>query len=39
MWGEPPVDVPGVEQATFSLPAGTVTFLLADIEGSTPWLA
>jgi hypothetical protein len=25
MWGEPPVDVPGVEQATFHLPAGTVT--------------
>ena len=35
MWGEPPVDAPGVEQAMFHLPAGTVTFLLADVEGST----
>ncbi len=31
IWGH----VPGDQTATFSLPAGTVTFLLSDIEGST----
>ena len=31
IWG----DVPGDQTATFVLPAGTVTFLLSDIEGST----
>lgn len=31
IWG----DVEGSQTATFALPAGTVTFLLSDIEGST----
>ena len=35
MWGEPPVDAPSIGQATFHLPAGTVTFMLTDVEGST----
>jgi predicted ATPase/class 3 adenylate cyclase/DNA-binding NarL/FixJ family response regulator len=34
MWGEPPVDG-SIEQATFHLPAGTVTFMLTEIEDST----
>jgi predicted ATPase/class 3 adenylate cyclase len=28
--------VTGVEQRSFSLPTGTVTFLMSDVEGSTP---
>ena len=35
MWGDPPVGADGIEQATFVLPVGTVTFLLTDVEGST----
>ena len=34
-WGEPPVDTQSIDQATFQLPVGTVTFMLTDIEGST----
>ncbi len=33
--GRTPVDADGIEQATFHLPAGTVTFMLTDVEGST----
>ncbi|MGH3836607.1 MAG: adenylate/guanylate cyclase domain-containing protein, partial [Pseudonocardiaceae bacterium] len=29
------MDADGVEQATFRLPVGTVTFMLTDVEGST----
>jgi predicted ATPase/class 3 adenylate cyclase/DNA-binding CsgD family transcriptional regulator len=35
MWGEPPVDADSVEERTFQLPVGTVTFMLTDIEAST----
>ena len=35
MWGELRVDAESIEQATFHLPVGTVTFMLTDIEGST----
>ncbi len=31
-WEEPPVDADGTEPATFQLPVGMATFLLADIE-------
>lgn len=29
------MDMSGIEQATVDVPAGTVTFLLTDVEGST----
>ena len=32
MWGDPPVDAGGVEQASFHLPVGTATFMLTDVE-------
>ncbi len=32
MWGEPLVDAGSIEQATFHLPVGTATFMLADVE-------
>ena len=35
MWGEPPVGAEGSGGPRFHLPAGTVTFLMADVEGST----
>jgi class 3 adenylate cyclase len=35
MWGEPPLGTPVDGRSRFHLPAGTVTFLLSDIEGST----
>ena len=35
MWGEAPVGARGRRAPRFHLPAGTVTFLLSDIEGST----
>jgi predicted ATPase/class 3 adenylate cyclase/DNA-binding CsgD family transcriptional regulator len=35
MWGEPPVDAGGIEQDTFHLPVGIVTFMLTDVESST----
>ncbi|MCA1703183.1 MAG: hypothetical protein LC808_07885 [Actinobacteria bacterium] len=35
MWGELPVDIGSIDHATFHLPAGTVTFMLTDVEGST----
>jgi hypothetical protein len=31
MWGEPPVDAGSVDQATFHLPVGMVTFMLTDV--------
>ena len=34
MWSDPPSGA-GTAQARFHLPAGTVTFLMSDIEGST----
>jgi predicted ATPase/class 3 adenylate cyclase/DNA-binding CsgD family transcriptional regulator len=37
MWGEPPVDAGGIEQATFQLPVGTATFMLTSVEGSPRW--
>jgi predicted ATPase/class 3 adenylate cyclase/DNA-binding CsgD family transcriptional regulator len=35
MWGEPPIGAPVDLGSRFDLPAGTVTFLLSDVEGST----
>ena len=35
IWSEPPVGAPGSAAPRFHLPAGTVTFLMSDIEGST----
>ena len=35
MWSDPPPDARTSEGPRFHLPAGTVTFLLSDIEGST----
>jgi hypothetical protein len=35
MWGEAPVGVEIDGRSRFHLPAGTATFLLSDIEGST----
>ncbi len=35
MWGEPPVDAGGIEEATFDLPVGTATFMLTDVVGLT----
>ncbi len=35
IWGELPVDIGSIDYATFHLPAGTVTFMLTDVEGST----
>ncbi len=35
MLGGTPVDMGGIEQGTFHLPVGTVTFMLTDVEGST----
>jgi predicted ATPase/class 3 adenylate cyclase/DNA-binding CsgD family transcriptional regulator len=34
-WGDVPVKMVATPEAKFSLPAGTVTFLLADVEGSS----
>ena len=35
LWGDPPVGVQIEPASRFHVPAGTVTFLLSDIEGST----
>src|SRR5947209_8893458 len=35
MWGDPRMGADGLQDASFQLPVGTVTFLLTDIEGST----
>jgi predicted ATPase/class 3 adenylate cyclase/DNA-binding CsgD family transcriptional regulator len=35
IWGEIPMGPPGHEDGRFHLPAGTVTFMLTDVEGST----
>ncbi len=35
MWGEPEASAESASAGRFQLPAGTVTFLLSDIEGST----
>jgi predicted ATPase/class 3 adenylate cyclase/DNA-binding CsgD family transcriptional regulator len=35
IWSEPPVGTEGSVAPRFHLPAGTVTFLMSDIEGST----
>src|SRR4051794_6293877 len=35
MWTEPPTGSDQTAVSAFQLPAGTVTFLLSDIEGST----
>ncbi|MCA1705028.1 MAG: LuxR family transcriptional regulator, partial [Actinobacteria bacterium] len=35
MWGDPPVDAGGVEQASFHLPVGTATFMLIDVDDAT----
>ena len=35
IWGDSPVAVPSIEQDSLHMPAGTVTFMLTDVEGST----
>ena len=35
MWSDPPPDASAADGPRFQLPAGTVTFLMSDIEGST----